>query len=276
VRRLEEREGKVEVTCDTAGGGREKVVLDRVFLAAGAIGSTRIILESKRLFNRRVTMKSTQGFILPMLRMSGAPISWPNTNTLAAAFLEFKLPEVSDHWVHAQINPANELVMARLDFRPNGGRWRDRILKPAFKRLLVALCSFHSDHAGTHVLTLRSASDAAPSPLVIETPSSDTFHQTARRGARRLCRLVARAGVLPLLPFIQGTYDKPWGWHFGGTLPMSSRPKGDLDSDLLGRPLGWTRVHVVDSSVFPSIPGTTVALLAMANARRIADTAPLD
>ena len=45
------------------------------------------------------------------------------------------------------------------------------------------------------------------------------------------------------------------------------------ETDLLGRPGGWSRVHVVDSSVFPSLPGTTVALLAMANAVRIADAA---
>ena len=57
---------------------------------------------------------------------------------------------------------------------------------------------------------------------------------------------------------------------------MSANPQGDLETDFLGRPTGWTRVHVVDSSVFPSIPATTVALLAMANARRIASTARLD
>jgi choline dehydrogenase-like flavoprotein len=276
VRRLEERENKVEVTCDTTGGEHEKLVFDRVFLAAGAISSTRIVLESKRWFNRSVSMKSTQGYVLPMLRLRAAPISWPNTNTLAAAFLEFKIPGVSDHWVHTQINPANELVMARLDFQPGRGRWRDRMLKPAFKRMLVALCSFHSDHAGAHMLTLRPTTDARPGTLVIETPPSDVFHRFARRAARRMCRLLIRAGVVPLLPLIQGTYDKPWGWHFGGTLPMSLRPKSDLDTDVLGRPMGWSRVHVVDSSVFPSIPGTTVALLAMANAQRIVDLAPLD
>ena len=275
VRRLEDREDKVIVTYDTVDGGRERVALDRVFLAAGAINSTRIILESKRLFNRSVILKSTQGFVLPMLRLRGAPIRWPNTNTLASVFLEFKIPGVSDHWVHTQVNPANELVMARLNFRPGRGHWRDRILRPAFERLLIALCNFHSDHAGGHVLTLRPASAEGAGPLVIETPPSDGFRRTARRGARRLCRLMANVGVLPLLPFIQGSYDKPWSWHFGGTMPMSSCPEGDMDTDLLGRPMGWSRVHVVDSSVFPSIPSTTLALLAMANARRIAEKAPL-
>jgi choline dehydrogenase-like flavoprotein len=35
------------------------------------------------------------------------------------------------------------------------------------------------------------------------------------------------------------------------------------------------RVYVVDATTFPSVPGTTVALTAMANAHRIGMEAPL-
>jgi len=276
VRRLEEHQDKVKVICDVADHGQREVLLDLVFLAAGAINSTRIVLESRQIFNRAVMMKSTQGFVLPMLRLKGASFDWPNTNTLAAAFVEFKVPNVSDHWVHAQISAPNEVVMSRLDFQPHRGRLRDHALKPAFKRLLVALCNFHSDHAGVHQLTLQPPENGAPSRLKIESQPSHTFPRVGRRGARQLFRILARVKVVPLLPFIQGNYKEPWGWHFGGTLPMSSHPNHSLETDVLGRPTGWHRVHVVDSSVFPSIPGTTVGLLAMANARRIADAAPLD
>ena len=60
------------------------------------------------------------------------------------------------------------------------------------------------------------------------------------------------------------------GFHFGGTLPMSSNPK-DFESDLFGRPMGLKRVHVVDSSVLPSIPATTITFSTMANAHRIGE-----
>ena len=42
------------------------------------------------------------------------------------------------------------------------------------------------------------------------------------------------------------------------------------ESDLLGRPMGLARVHLVDSSVFPTIPATNITLTLMANAHRIA------
>ena len=54
----------------------------------------------------------------------------------------------------------------------------------------------------------------------------------------------------------------------GGSLPMRAVP-GHLQTDRLGRPTGFKRVHVVDASVFPEIPATTVTLTVMANAHRI-------
>lgn len=41
-------------------------------------------------------------------------------------------------------------------------------------------------------------------------------------------------------------------------------------TDTLGRPAGAGRIHVVDSSCFPSVPGGAITLTAMANAHRIA------
>ena len=57
---------------------------------------------------------------------------------------------------------------------------------------------------------------------------------------------------------------------------MKSVPIAETDTDSFGTPKGWCRIHVVDSSVFPSLPGTTIGLLAMANAYRIATEVPLE
>ena len=91
-----------------------------------------------------------------------------------------------------------------------------------------------------------------------------------------MTRLLSMVGVVPVTPLIYGDPMKPIGWHFGGTLPMTKAPSDEMHTDLLGRPKGWQRIHVIDSSVFPSVPATTVAFLAMANASRIAQLAPLE
>ena len=62
------------------------------------------------------------------------------------------------------------------------------------------------------------------------------------------------------------------GFHTGGTFPMRANP-GPFEVDVLGRPHGFERVHVIDASVFPSLPATTITLSVMANAHRIATAA---
>ncbi len=60
------------------------------------------------------------------------------------------------------------------------------------------------------------------------------------------------------------------GYHSGGTFPMRANPRY-RETDCLGRPFGFERVHLVDASVFPTIPAGPITFSAMANAVRIAD-----
>jgi len=59
------------------------------------------------------------------------------------------------------------------------------------------------------------------------------------------------------------------GNHSGSSFPMKENPSG-FESDVLGRPYGFDRLHVVDATVLPSIPATTITFTIMANAHRIA------
>ena len=117
--------------------------------------------------------------------------------------------------------------------------------------------------------------ECLPTFLVVKAKPSARFNRTAWQAAIHLSLLGPKLKSLVLLPLLHISQSGQ-GCHFGGTLPMSASPSGELETDLLGRPSGWQRTHVVDSSIFPSIPATTIALLAMANARRIAETAQLD
>jgi choline dehydrogenase-like flavoprotein len=58
------------------------------------------------------------------------------------------------------------------------------------------------------------------------------------------------------------------GFHTGGTFPMRTNP-APFETDRLGRPHGMSRVHLVDASVFPTLPATTITFSVMANAHRI-------
>jgi choline dehydrogenase-like flavoprotein len=118
-------------------------------------------------------------------------------------------------------------------------------------------------------LTLSRAHDGNGRELILEgaKPGPRTVDAIAR-ATRKLRHQRKATGAFPLERFLEiGAPGR--GFHTGGSFPMRNNPSG-FESDVLGRPCGFKRVHVVDSSVFPSIPATTITLSAMANARRIA------
>jgi Choline dehydrogenase and related flavoproteins len=91
---------------------------------------------------------------------------------------------------------------------------------------------------------------------------------TISRLIKKLRSVKSLTRATPLSPLLKmGSVGR--GFHTGGSLPMRSVP-GELETDVLGTPHGCRYVHVVDSSIFPTIPASTITLTAMANAHRIA------
>jgi hypothetical protein len=91
-----------------------------------------------------------------------------------------------------------------------------------------------------------------------------------REVMRRILRAAPHLDLWPVLPmmFFSGSGKS---YHFGGSFPHSDAPAdGPLTTDRLGRMEKWSRIHLIDASVFPTVPATTFTLTAMANAHRIA------
>lgn len=267
VDQVHEENRHVRVLATNASGARVTFVFDRVFLAAGAVSSTAIVLRSKALYHQEARLLSTGGFVIPLIHPRRLPTSWPKANTQPGIFLEFKARHLSPHWVHSQLSTPNELVFDMLDIkkRPIGllGTLKQRFLE----HVVLAHCNLHSDHANAYVLRLTRDDEGDVLQTRIE--DRDDVQVAHRLVLRRFTRLMASCGSYTL-PLFARHSARGGSFHVGGSMPMSIDPQRELETSLLGQPKGWSRVHVVDSSVFPSLPGTTIGLLAMANARRIA------
>lgn len=269
VTRLEETGDRVNLSVVTKNGSRETRSFDRVFVAAGALNSTRLLLESKRIYNQRLLLKSTGGFIAPLFSPRRFPLSWPHENTQPSIFLEFKVAGFSNHWMHTQISTPNELVLEKLGIKATSKGILSPLRKRVAEHLLIAHCNIHSEHMNGYELYLAAPSVGKSATLTTQKQTSDTARQAVHRTARALFTIARRMGCLLILPaMLDGT--RSVSFHVGGTLPMRRIPETDTETDLLGRPKGWNLIHFVDSSIFTSIPGTTIGLLAMANAARIA------
>jgi choline dehydrogenase-like flavoprotein len=109
-------------------------------------------------------------------------------------------------------------------------------------------------------------------PKIHIDPTSDDTPPMFNSLKRRLLRAAPKLDLWPVgsRSTLSGAAKS---YHFGGSFAHRSVPATAGTTDRRGRLDEWSRVHLVDGSVFPSVPSTTFTLTVMANAHRIADEA---
>ena len=271
---INEHGSSVKMSMINEVSGEQKIVeADRLFLAAGAVNTTRIMLQSQNMSGFEATIKQTGGFLQPFASPINYPIEWPNQNTQSNLFLEFKEPRVSDHWVHVQVSQPNEVAMSKLGLNHSTiNSVRGKLAKFASGNLLVAIVNTHSDHGSKYVVRIGDNFVNGVAQLESKQILYSKQKQVVTVLNSRLKKIFRRKGAVAL-GFARQESFASVGYHCGSSFPMSTNPKLSTDTDSLGRPFGWKHVHIVDTSVLPSIPGTSIGLLAMANANRIATSA---
>jgi choline dehydrogenase-like flavoprotein len=265
VERVEEVADQVTLQVRNGAGAPETVRFERAFVATGVLSSTRLGLMALGAYDQDIDLQDSQYFTAPLLRLPPAPVSTATSGvTLAQAFLEIDSPEVSANTVHVQIYGYSDLVL-----REVAGRLRlqpgpvERHGQPLLGRLLLAQCYLHSNSSDP--IRVRLQRDET---LHFERPADDARPRAEIHAVtRRLLRAFRELRTLVLTPQLH-VWESGRGNHLGGTFPMARQPRG-LQSDVLGRPGGLERVHLVDGSVLPTIPATTVTFSIMANAHRI-------
>ena len=239
---------------------------ERVYLAAGTYATTSILLRSMDRFDSSVKFLDSQYFLLPILRACGAgKVTEENLHTLAQVFVEITDKRISPYTIHLQTYTYNDLF--KIPVQSALGPLRLIFPQNQFLgRLLLFQGYLHSDHsAHMEARLVRQGSDDV---LQVTGVSNSNTRATMKKLLRKLLSLSRLTGSVPMVPLLQ-MGEPGRGYHTGGSFPMHVHP-GEGHSDIYGRPAGFSRVHAVDSTVFPSIAATTITLTAMANAYRIA------
>jgi choline dehydrogenase-like flavoprotein len=271
VVRFAERDSLVELeVLDEDGRAAPSLRCERLVLGAGAVESARIVVRSLAPRTRSISVLRTGGAVIPLVSARRLPNTWPATNTQSSVFLDLVDPMVSPHWIHTQLAPANELVLSKLQLGRLGREASGARLRwMAFERLAYALVNLHSDHGPRYEMTFSE--DALSSVASTRSVYPTEHRRTVRRATASVRRILRRAGLVSLRPLEKDSAEGV-GYHLGGSLPMRIAPGSPLETDTSGRPGGCERVHVVDASVLPSLPGTTLGVLILANAHRIASS----
>ncbi len=271
VRKLVERGNQVDIQAvRPSTGDAVSLSAERVYVACGIRASTHIVLESLEAFGEPVTIRDCGHFTLPMLRYSRMPgVANEQLHTLSQIFLEILDASIAPNMIHLQLYTYNDVFPEAL--RDRAGVLCDLFSAPSrwfLERLVVAFGYLHSDSSTTIRATLNRPSGDSHSILALETSGDESLmRRVMKRTVRKLSRHRGKLRALPLGPFMRvGTPGQ--FFHSGGSLPMRDEPNR-LETDVLGRPQGLSRVHVVDASVFPSVPATSITMSVMANAHRI-------
>ncbi len=238
---------------------------EAVFLGAGVLSTAKILLESFPDLPPR-ELKVSEYFLLPLLQSARERgVQTESLHTLSQLFLECLDPEISAQSIHMQVYTYSDLFdraltnMLRI-LGPLGNAAKPLLLE----RLLAMQGYLHSDVSSRIALSLEGGA------LRLEGKKNPAGEKIIRRLGRKLWGERKNLGFTPLLP--QLTVGPPGeGRHAGGSFPMSARP-GPGETDRSGKLFSTERVHIVDSSVFPSIPASTITLTVMANAQRIAQS----
>lgn len=241
---------------------------ERVFLGCGTVSTTKIVLESLGALGREVLLRDSQYFLTPLLRFQPEPdVTTERLHTLSQICLLLRDPALSPRSIHMLVYTYNDLYRRALEKLLPIRSVRNRLLS----RLSIIQGYLHSDDSATLAMRVERAAGTCPTRVILEGRPNPRTRVVIRQVLRRL-RAAAPALRSAIVPLMTHAVAPGKSYHVGASLPMRERP-GEFECDVLGRPAGFTRVHLVDASCFSSVPATNVTFTVMANAHRIADQA---
>jgi choline dehydrogenase-like flavoprotein len=244
----------------------------KLFIACGVLPTARIVLNSRPDISGPLNLRDSQSFLYPVLRFKSAgDVATERMHTATQLFMELEDPSVSRHLVHIQWYGYSTLLRDEImrTFLGLPLRWK-WLNKQFFGRLMIAQGFIHSTECG-HVELSRKPEPGGPERILARPVRSWRGIKAVLMIGLKLLRHWRNLGALCLLPGVK--IPRPGAsYHSGCTFPMRKQP-GPGETDTLGRLPGWSSIHIVDSSVFPSIAATSIVMTAMANARRIASEA---
>ena len=259
------------VTKEISTGRIQRFEADRIYIACGAMGTTRLVANSLGLFDADLSMLESRQFILPMLSLHPTEdprrkldftlnqfnmIIAPNGGSVDISQLHFYTfnPAFISGLPPALRTSAAELLQVQL-----------------LRRLSVAFGYLPSWNSPRLRIRVGSPSKALRLPEFHITSETAPIEQ-GRMLRSILLRLTQSARLLDLYPVAPMMKLSAGGksYHWGGSFPHMSKSSSIYSSDRLGRVGLWDRIHLIDASVFPSVPAMTFGLTIMANAHRIA------
>jgi hypothetical protein len=260
-------ENTVLVTGKVLSNDAQETLSTRALvLAAGSLGTTRLVLRSQGLYDRPVPFVCNPHTYIPCLhyRRLGLPHA-ERCHSLAQLTIIYDPTMDGKHLVQAQMYSYRSLHLFRLlKETPLPHREGLRILRALAPHLVIWVVQHEDLRSPRKFCVLRRGAESGDT---LEIEYGDSADDRARREQheKRIAGFIRQLGCLPLkrVHAIHGS-----SVHYAGQLPMTREDK-PLTTDPSGRLRGSRAVYIADGSTLAYLPAKGLTLTLMANANRI-------
>ncbi len=249
-------------------GVMQTVEASRVILAAGAVGSARILLESRGLHGAPITFVGKPHVLTACIRLGSLGMKGAK-DRLSLCQMLVTDEEKRDGCTAgaAQLYSYRSLQLFRLlTSLPLPTPLAMGLLSMLTPSLLIADIRFPALRLANNTLSLIRSGEVRRVRIEMH---KDTEDMRARE--RSLRRIKKGLSALGLLPIRTMQLEEASTSHYAGTIPSSRKPEGLLSSDTRGKIHGMEHVYVADASALRCLPPTPHTLTIMANANRVGE-----
>jgi choline dehydrogenase-like flavoprotein len=261
----ESNPGEVEVSARHHPDGEPRTFTARsLILAAGALGTARIVLRSLDRYEHRVPLVCNPHTYCPMinLRMIGRPAA-DRRHSMAQLCFVYAPGSERGLTVGHVYSYRSLLAFKLVRESPLPHRGSARIIRSLVPALTIALLQHEDEPTGAKYCSLKRRANG--DTLEIGYELSEAEEERIDRVERGIMRQFRRLRCLPIQRVRPGHAASA---HYAGCFPMSAEG-GELTTEPSGRLRGTENVYLADGSVFPRLPSKGLTFTMMANADRV-------
>jgi choline dehydrogenase-like flavoprotein len=268
VERFEESHRGVRVVARSLdAGGSRSFEASRLVLAAGALGTTRIVLRSLGRYGVQVPLVCNHHGYIPCIRYRGlGHRASARRHSLAQLTMIYDPSRDRRHLVQAQLYSYRSLMLFRLmndSFLPF--RESLRVLRRLSTSFVIFLVQHEDRPDPGKYCTLERAGEGTDDVLQIRYAVSEREASAQHAHEKVMIRHLRRLGCLPL----ESVRTLPGSSvHYAGQLP-TTREERPLTTEPSGRLRGTRSVYVADGAAFAYLPAKGLTCTLMANANRV-------
>ncbi|HUI08002.1 MAG TPA: hypothetical protein VL486_13470 [Verrucomicrobiae bacterium] len=241
----------------------------RLILAAGALGTTRIVLRSLGQYDVRVPLTSNPHSYIPCVHYrSLGRMPRERRHSLAQLTMVFDPTGDREHLVQSQLYSYGSLMLFRLlQELPLPYRESLRIMRALVPHMVIWVVQHEDRPSPDKYCALRRNREGTGDYLEVVYHLSPESQRTRRANEKRMAGFVRQLGCLPIR-----TVNTPDGSsiHYAGQFPATVADK-PLSTTVNGRLRPTRTVYLADGSAFAYVPAKGLTLTLMANANRLGE-----